>query len=178
MTENYLGEIRLFSFGFAPKDWHLCDGTLLNIRENTALFALIGVAYGGDGITTFALPDLRGRTAIDMGQKTSSSGNYRLGQAKGHEGITLVAQEMPKHNHLMQVDNSNGNKGILGNILAIPNKDNVTVNIYNDNNTPVAPLNPNTIGADGGNADHDNMQPFLTVNFCIATTGAFPPRPD
>ena len=177
MTDNYLGEIRLFGFDFAPKDWHLCDGSILNIRQYTALFSLIGITYGGDGINTFALPDLRGRTAIDMGQNNVNSAYYKLGQARGKEGVTLVTQEMPKHNHSMMVDNNSGSKGIVGNILAIPTKGDVQVNIYNPSNTTVAPLSSDTVDNKGGGGAHNNMQPFLAVNYCIATVGIYPPRP-
>jgi len=177
MTDNYLGEIRLFGFGFAPQGWHLCDGSILNIQQNTALYSLIGFSYGGDGRTTFALPDLSGRTAIDMGQSNASSAYYKLGQAKGKEGVTLVTQEMPKHNHLMLVDNNSGSKGIVGNILAIPTKGDVQVNIYNPSNTTVAPLSPATVDNKGGGGAHNNMQPFLAVNYCIATMGIYPQRP-
>jgi microcystin-dependent protein len=177
MTDNYLGEIRLFSFDYAPQGWHLCDGSLLNVQQNMALFSLLGNTYGGDGKTTFALPDLRGRTAIDMGQKNAELAYHKLGEAKGQEEVTLATQEMPKHNHLMLVDSSAGNKAIATNIPAIPTKDNVQVNLYNTGNTAVVPLHTATVGVTGGNGMHNNMQPFLTVNFCIATQGIYPPRP-
>lgn len=178
MTDNYLGEIRLFGFDYAPQGWHLCDGTQLNIQQNMALYSLIGLTYGGDGKTTFALPDLRGRTPIDMGQ--SSWGTmYQLGKAEGQEAVSLNTQEMPKHSHAMLADNSAGNKGVpTGNLLAIPTaKDGSQISVYNTASTTVAPLNPATIENTGGSAAHGNMQPFLSVNFCIALTGFYPPRP-
>lgn len=178
MTDNYLGEIRLFSFKNAPKDWQICDGTLLNIRDYQALYALIGTTYGGDGRTTFAVPDLRGRTMVSVSQPQPPEQNdiYVLGDKKGAETVTLSLDQTPVHYHLMAADDVPGNKGLPGNVLAIPTLANVPINAYNLSDTTSAILNSETIGTTGGDK-HNNMQPFLTVNFCIALSGIFPPRP-
>jgi microcystin-dependent protein len=180
MTDNYLGEIRVFGFNYAPEGWHLCDGSLLTIQQNQALYALIGIAFGGDGKTTFAVPDLRGRTMIDSGQKPGGTA-YLRGAKGGSETVTLVLEQTPPHIHEMEVDNTAGTVGIPANILAIPTTSTgVQLNAYREfatTNTKTT-LNPATVEPAGSNAGHNNMQPFLTVNFCIATTGFFPPRPD
>ena len=175
MTDTYLGEIRLFAFGFCPKGWNFCDGTLLTIQENQALYSLLGTTYGGDRMTNFALPDLRSRTPICSGK----SGTYAfdLGTAAGQETVTLTTQEMPSHSHDMMADNSLGIKGISDRILAIPNAGDVHLSIHNaDLSFPVA-LNGTTIGIAGEGGAHQNMPPFLTLNYCIAVTGYYPPRP-
>lgn len=178
MTDNYLGEIRAFSFGFAPDGWHACDGSVIPIRENTALFALLGVAFGGDGKNTFGLPDLRGRTMIDTGQKPGASA-YTRGETGGRETVALTLTQMPPHIHAMHVENAVGNAAITSNILAIPQatQGGVQISTYNQDATQNTTLNPNTVGAAGGGGSHNNLQPFLTLNFCIATKGIWPPRP-
>ena len=175
MTDTYLGEIRLFPFGFCPKGWNYCDGTLLEINQNQALYSLLGINYGGDGRVTFALPDLRSRTPISAGD--SGSYTYDLGTAGGEETVALTVREMPAHSHGMQADNSLGNKGIAGGILAIPNKGGVQLSIYNADLFSTVTLNPATIGDTGGGTAHPNMSPFLTLNYCIAVSGTYPPRP-
>jgi len=175
MTDTYLGEIRLFPFDFCPKGWNFCDGTLLTVQTNLALFSLLGTTYGGDGKNNFALPDLRSRTPICSGE--SGGYSFKPGLAAGQEAVTLTAQEMPAHSHYMQADNSLGEKNYANRILAIPNKGDVHLRIYNEAlSSPVA-LNAATIGPAGGGGPHENMPPFLTLNYCIAVTGTYPPRP-
>ncbi len=182
MTDNYLGEIRVFGFDYAPQGWHLCDGSLLSIQQNSALYALIGIAFGGDGVKTFALPDLRGRTMIDSGQKPGGTA-YLRGANGGSETVALALEQTQPHNHNMTVDNSLGAANMPANILAIPKEAKTPseqINTYREfasTNTKTT-LNPATLDTAGSNAGHNNMQPFLTVNFCIATMGYFPPRPD
>ncbi|MEL7588569.1 MAG: tail fiber protein [Prolixibacteraceae bacterium] len=179
MTDNYLGEIRAFSFNYAPNGWHLCDGAILNIQQNAALFSLIGAAFGGDGKTTFALPDLRGRCMINEGLSPEGTA-YLRGNNGGKEAVNLVTAEMPLHTHDMHVENAKGNAGINTNILSIPQVATIPdlqINAYNSDASQNTVLNPDTVSTAGGGAGHNNMQPYLTVNFCIATQGYFPPRP-
>jgi len=179
MTDNYLGEIRAFSFTYAPQGWHVCDGSVLNIQQNNALFSLIGNVFGGDGVKTFALPDLRGRTMFNMGQK----GNfvYHRGSKGGQETTGLTSSQIPLHTHDMEVENAVGNVGLPTNILAIPQaapaQGSAKINTYNTDVSQNTTLNPAVIGNTGSGQAHNNMQPFQTVNFCIATQGFYPPRP-
>ncbi len=179
LTDNYLGEIRLFSFEYAPEGWHICDGSILNIQQNVALFSLIGNAFGGDGKTTFALPDLRGRAPFGAGVKAPFT--YQRGQKGGAEAVALSSTEMPFHNHLMEVENTIGNVPNSTNYLAIPQtkpaQGSIPVNAYNPDVTSNTILNPDTISVSGSGQAHNNLQPFQTVNFCIATQGYYPPRP-
>lgn len=183
MIENYLGEIRLFpsvTNNNLPAGWHLCDGSLLPISQNQALYTLIGNQYGGTAPTNFALPDLRGRVPLSIG--IHSSILYEVGNAGGVEDITLAISQIPAHTHLLQVKNGPGSKPEPNDILAIPNVNvvapnpAVTVNIYNSNNTTTTTLHPDTITNIGGQK-HTNLQPFLVLSFCIALTGNYPPRP-
>ena len=175
MTDTFLGEIRPFAFNFCPEGWNYCDGTLLEINQNQALYSLLGTTYGGDGRTNFALPDLRSRTPLCSGE--SGIYDFTLGTAAGQETVTLTAAEMPAHSHGFQADNSLGNGPSPDGILAIPNGGAVHLNIYNaDLSSPVT-LNAATIGMAGGDGAHANMPPFLTLNYCIAVTGTYPPRP-
>lgn len=163
MAEPFLSEIRMMSFGFAPKGWAFCNGQLLPINQNQALFSLLGTTYGGDGRVTFGLPDLRGRVPIHMGV------GHTLGERGGEEGHTLTINEMPQHNHLANAVNSNGSTPIdAGSFLGAFN------NGYSPSMTNITTLNPATVGNVGGSQAHQNMQPFLTINFSIALQGIFP----
>jgi microcystin-dependent protein len=167
----YLGEIRIFAFNFAPRGYAMCNGQLLAISSNTALFALIGTYYGGNGTSTFALPNLQSRIPIHQGQGQGLS-PYNLGQLGGNENITLISQQMPQHNHNVNVLGLNGttNKA-AGSYLA----DSTGGNVYTTSN-PNNTLNTNAVSFAGGNQPHANIQPYLVLNFCIATQGIFPPR--
>ncbi|MGB7203495.1 MAG: tail fiber protein [Pyrinomonadaceae bacterium] len=167
MAEPFLAEIRLMSFGFAPRGWALCNGQLLPINQNQALFALLGTTYGGNGQTNFALPDLRGRVPLHFGN------SFTLGQAGGEEVHTLTTTEMPTHNHPMQGTfpdiasaTTTGNNGFWGQVA-----DNST--IYNTNPANAA-MSAAAITNTGGSQPHENRQPFLTINLCIALQGIFP----
>lgn len=165
--EPYISEIKLFPWDWAPKYWALCNGALLPINQYQALFALIGTTYGGNGVTNFALPDLRGRTPIHSGT------GYALGQMAGNETVTLNINELPMHNHMFAGVASAGTAlNPLGHLLANNSGNN---NCYGPPNN-LQPLNPASIASVGGNLPHENMQPYLVLNYCIAVQGVFPSR--
>lgn len=160
----FLGEIDLVAFGFAPHGWALCDGQILPINQNQALFALLGTTYGGNGTTDFALPDLRGRRAI------SSGGTHTLGQFAGEEGVTLVLNQIPAHSHTFVANSAPGNAlGPGSHYWASASQ----VNLYSTSASLTA-LSPLAIGFTGGNQPHDNMPPYLVLNYIIALQGIFP----
>ena len=165
MSEPFLAEIRIVGFNFAPRGWAFCDGQILPINQNQSLYSLLGTVYGGDGRTSFALPDLRGRTPIHPGN------GWTQGRKSGEETNTLSAAEMPAHDHQARASSADGDQ-------IIPNT-NVyagSVNqIYHEPNNLVA-TNSAAIASVGGGQGHDTMQPFLAVNFCIALQGLFPSR--
>ena len=169
MSEPFLAEVRIVGFNFAPRGWAFCDGQILPINQNQSLYSLLGTTYGGDGRTSFALPDLRGRTPIHIGR--SNGGNdHRLGSKSGEETHTLSASEMPQHNHAAQASTSPGNSPIsANNVLASAN------NLYRNLSNPT-PLRAGTVANIGGGQAHENMQPYIAVNFCIALQGLFPSR--
>ncbi len=162
MAEPFLSEIRMFSFVFAPKGWALCNGQLLPINQNQALFSLLGTTFGGDGRVNFALPDMRKRTPIHVGA------GHTLGERGGESAHTLSITELPTHSHTCSAYSDEGNSPIPGDaVLASYN------NGYGPAESLVA-LNGQTIGNIGGSQAHINMQPFLTLSFCIALQGIFP----
>jgi microcystin-dependent protein len=165
MAEPFLSEIRIFSFNYAPKGWALCNGQFLPINQNQALFALLGTTYGGNGQTTFALPDLRGRVPIHFGD------GFTLGQAGGKEFHTLTQSEMPAHNHFAQAATNQTNAAIPGGQWL-----GQALNQYNANVASLTTLTPQTIGSFGGSQPHENREPSLVLNFCIALQGIFPSR--
>lgn len=163
MAEPFLSEIRIMSFAFPPKGWALCDGQLLPINQNQALFSLLGTTYGGNGQTNFALPDLRGRSPIHVGS------GHTLGERGGEQAHTLSIAEMPTHVHVLQGTSVTGSsQDAAGNVLAtVPGR------AYTDPSALTA-LGASTITNVGGSQAHLNMQPFLTLSFCIALQGIFP----
>jgi len=167
MSNPFLGEIRLFPYNFAPRGWAFCNGQILSIAQNTALFSLLGTTYGGNGQTTFALPDLRGRVAMSSGQGPGLS-NYSLGQVAGVESVTLTQNEMPLHGHATLCSSDDGNSGVpVGNYPAAFGQP-----IYSTTqNSPGPPT-----GGAGGSQPHTNIQPYLVLNYCIALEGIFPSR--
>ena len=178
MSAPFLGEIRAFGFNFAPKGWAMCNGQLLSIQQNTALFSLLGTTYGGNGVTTFALPDLRGRVAVNQAQGPGLS-NYPLGTQIGTETVTLTTNQIPQHNHLWAANNALGDHpSPLGNFLAgarVPTN-NVPVPTYAAPGGATVPLAAAMIGLTGNNVPHQNMQPYLVVTYGIALSGIFPSR--
>jgi microcystin-dependent protein len=163
MAEPFLSEIRLMSFAFAPRGWALCNGQLLPINQNQALFSLLGTTFGGDGRVNFALPDLRGRTPIHVGS------SHTLGERGGEQAHTLSIAELPMHAHIARGSANNGtsqsgNNNVLG---VVPGR------AYTDASN-LTSLIPGTITAVGGSQAHTNMQPFLVLNFSIALQGIFP----
>lgn len=170
-----LGQLMLVAFNFAPRGWMFCDGSLLPISQYSALFALLGTTYGGNGQTTFALPDLRGR--VPLAAKLSGGNNnltpHTMGEVGGSETVTLVSTQMPAHNHLMVTNDGGENKGTSsGNYLGGGGR----TQIYNDA-AGTTTLAANAISVSGGNQPHDNMQPYIAMNWIIATEGIYPSRP-
>ncbi len=173
MYEPFIGAICMFGFNFAPKGWATCDGQLLQISQNTALFSLLGTTFGGNGMQTFGLPDLRGRVPIHQGQGPGLS-SYSMGEAAGTETVTLTVNQMPMHNHLVNANSANGDTGApAGAIFA---NSGATDREYLASGLPNELMSQNIVAQNGGSQSHNNMQPFLTVNFCIALVGIFPSR--
>ncbi len=163
MAEPFLSEVRMMSFSFAPRGWALCNGQLLPINQNQALFALLGTTFGGDGRVNFALPDLRGRAPLHVGS------GHTLGERGGEQSHTLSVAELPRHSHVLNGTSNAGTQLIpVDNLLAQAN-----VNAYGsaDNLASMAAGSATTVG---GSQAHQNMQPFLTISFCIALQGIFP----
>ncbi len=169
MSEFFIGEIQIFGFNFAPKFWAQCNGQLLPINQNQALFSLLGTQYGGNGQTNFALPDMRGRTPLHTG--TSSTGtNYAQGQSSGTENETLSVMQIPAHTHNLQASSS-----VAATVLSANNSlAQSSVNLYAAQNNGATMQPP---GVAGGSQSHSNMQPYTVLNFCIALSGIFPSRP-
>jgi microcystin-dependent protein len=172
MADPFVAEIRIFPFNFAPKGWAFCDGQLMPISQNTALFSLLGTTYGGDGKSTFALPDLQGRAPMHHGQGPGLS-LHDLGETSGSETVALLDSEMPAHSH-----------AVSGVPTVLPDANNPNgrsysrasgAYVYATMQNPVA-MNFSAVGVAGGSLPHNNMQPYLTLNFCIAMQGVFPPR--
>jgi microcystin-dependent protein len=165
VSEPFLGEIKMISWGFAPKGWAFCNGQFLPINQNQALFSLLGTTYGGDGRVTFALPDLRGRAPYHVGQGMVE------GERAGEEAHTLTLSELPQHNHIPNGSN------VSGTLLTPANNTwgVTTQNPYASTN-PDSAMDPATIGNKGGSQAHNNMQPYLVINFIIALIGIFPSR--
>lgn len=174
MADPFVAEIRIFPFFFAPKGWAFCSGQLLPISQNTALFSLLGTVYGGDGKSTFALPDLQGSAAMHPGQGQGLS-LRDLGEIGGSETVTLLVSEMPFHNHNIMAVADPGDVQIPTANSAIARSSNGDA--YNASNAGVQTMAPQMLAPAGGSLPHNNMQPYLTLNFCIALQGVFPARP-
>jgi microcystin-dependent protein len=166
MSQPFMGEIKIISWNFSPKGWAFCNGQFLPINQNQALFSILGTMYGGNGQTTFALPDFRGRAPIHVGE------GFTEGQAGGQEFHTLTQSEMPAHNHFVQGINANANKDTpVGNFLS-----NIVTFAYRSNTTNLTTLNPTVVSNFGGSQPHENRQPSLVLAFIIALQGIFPSR--
>ncbi|HEV7642880.1 MAG TPA: tail fiber protein [Pyrinomonadaceae bacterium] len=168
MSNQFLGQVQQFGFQFAPRGWAFCNGQLMSIAQNTALFALLGTTYGGDGVTTFAVPDMRGRIGLHFGQGPGLS-NYDQGQASGTESVTLLSTQIPIHPHLLLA--SSGQT-----FVATPNGNNFGASESFTNATLDAVMDPTSIGGSGNTQPHENRQPILVINWCIAVEGIFPSR--
>jgi microcystin-dependent protein len=171
-----IGTIILFAGNFAPRGWMFCNGQILSISTNTALFAILGNTYGGNGQTTFALPDLRGRVPMSAGQGTGLS-MYVLGEQSGVETVSLLVSEMPMHTHMLAAANVSGTTDDpTNNLLAKPvDSDLNSVNAYASVASSTI-MNPVAINAAGGSQPHSNLQPYLALNYIIAVEGIFPTR--
>jgi microcystin-dependent protein len=175
MADAFIGEIRIFAGNFAPKGWALCNGQLMPLSQNTALFSLLGVTYGGDGKVTFALPNLQGRAPMQPGQGPGLTPRT-LGETNGSQMVTLLPPQMPAHNHIPMADDTRNSakveeptghawgSGLRGTDIYTTEKSRTT-------------MSPAALGAAGGSQPHNNMQPYLGVNFIIALQGDFPQRP-
>jgi microcystin-dependent protein len=172
MADPFVAEIRIFPFNFAPKGWALCNGQILPISQNTALFSLLGTTYGGDGKSTFALPDLQGSAAMHPGHGPGLS-LHDLGETGGTEAVALLVSEIPAHSHAMRADHSDPADVKIVNpsaSFAVSQE----AQIYQA--AVDTTLAPEALAPSGGGQPHNNMQPYLTLNFCIALQGVFPPR--
>jgi len=173
MADPFVAEIRIFPFNFAPKGWAWCDGQLLPLSQNTALFSLLGTTYGGNGKSNFALPDLQGRAPMHPGQGPGLS-LHDLGETGGSETVSLLESEIPGHSHSLNASTQDG-----GDSHPVPNllAQAIGVGPYNTQGTaPIVQMNPVSLAPAGGDQPHNNMQPYLTFYFCIALQGVFPPR--
>ena len=171
MSEPFLSEIKIVSFNFPPKGWALCNGQFLPINQNQALFALLGTTYGGNGQTTFALPNLRGRVPIHMGN------GHTLGEAAGSTAVTINQQTMAQHQHFLQASTQQANQATL--VTPPANTPNILAAVQGNQYAPPAnltPLVPDTTSNVGGSQPHTNMMPYLVLNFIIALQGIFPSR--
>ena len=173
MADPFVAEIRIFPFNFAPKGWAWCDGQLLPLSQNTALFSLLGTTYGGNGKSNFALPDLQGRAPMHPGQGPGLS-LHDLGETGGSETVTLLESEIPSHSHALKASGD----------AATPNIPSATItgavehgeSLYFQPRCPLVSMSPQALAPAGGDQPHNNLMPYLTFYFCIALQGVFPPR--
>jgi microcystin-dependent protein len=172
MSNPFLAEIRIFPFNFAPKGWAFCDGQLMPLSQNTALFSLLGTIYGGNGTSNFALPNLQGSAPMHPGQGPGLS-LHDLGETGGTQTVTLLESEIPSHPHPWTASNQDGT--VQGPATQLTAGGVGGIALYNPP-ASMTPLNPNAVVPAGGGQPHNNMQPYLTLNFCIALQGVYPPR--
>jgi microcystin-dependent protein len=172
MADPFVAEIRIFPFNFAPKGWAWCDGQLMPLSQNTALFSLLGTTYGGNGKSNFALPDLQGRAPMHPGQGPGLS-LHDLGETGGSETVSLLESEIPSHSHVMRAaTQDNADVNLVTNTASFAGSTGGTI-YQTTSNTQ---MSPNTLTPAGGDQPHNNLQPYLTFYFCIALQGVFPPR--
>jgi microcystin-dependent protein len=172
MADPFVAEIRPFGFNFAPKGWAQCNGQILPLSQNTALFALLGTYYGGDGKSTFALPNLQNATPMHQGAGSGLSERY-LGEIGGAAAVTLLQSEMPVHNHGMNaVESTAVERQPPGQMYAVGE----AISLYGDQGQPAQGMDQNFLAPAGGSLPHNNVQPSLVINLCIALQGVFPPR--
>jgi microcystin-dependent protein len=173
MSNPFVAEVRAFGFSFAPRGWAFCNGQIMAISQNTALFSLLGTFYGGDGKSTFQLPNLEGNIAISQGQGQGLS-DYFIGQPGGTQNVTLNQSEMPMHNHNLMTDTAHAPDAGSPVTAALGKSPNTQ--LYSSATSPLVNMNPAAIGAAGNSVPHNNMMPYLCLNFCIALQGVYPPR--
>ena len=171
--DPFIAEIRIFGFNFAPKGWAFCDGQLMPISQNTALFSLLGTFYGGDGKITFALPDLQGRAAMHQGQGAGISPHY-LGESSGTEAVTLLTSEIPIHTHTLEANLNQSDNLVPSPITSIGTS--TGGKLFETGSPALAPMAAQALTPAGGSLPHTNLQPYLTLSFCIALQGVYPPR--
>jgi microcystin-dependent protein len=174
MSDQFLAEIRIFPFNFAPTGWAMCDGQLMPISQNTALFALLGTVYGGDGKSTFALPNMQGNAPMQPGQGQGLS-LRDLGEMSGTENVTLLVSEIPMHTHTLSTSSEPGDNNVPSPNMALAVSAGAFA--YVSGSPPLAAMAPQALPPAGGGLPHNNMQPYLTLSFCIALQGIFPQRP-
>jgi microcystin-dependent protein len=175
MADPFVAEIRMYGFNFPPKGWAFCDGQLLPLSQNTALFSLLGTFYGGDGKTNFALPNLQGSGPMAPGQAQGGS-LYDLGQNGGEQSVTLIQSEIPSHIHQVMAAAQLGTTAVPSPSVG-PSRSR-GVNLYQQNTSQnIVQMSPSSLAPAGGSQPHNNMMPYLTLNFCIALQGVFPARP-
>jgi microcystin-dependent protein len=172
MADQFVAEIRIFGFDYAPTGWAACNGQLMPISQNTALFSLLGTFYGGDGKTTFALPNFNGFAPVGQGQSTTGS-DYSVGQTFGVPSVTLLESEMPAHTHGMNASRADATSRLPASQLPATGIGGI---VAYGQPTGMMPFDPRSVQTLGNDQPHNNMQPYLAVNFCIALQGIFPPR--
>jgi microcystin-dependent protein len=171
--DPFVAEVRIFPFNFAPKGWAFCDGQLLPISQNTALFSLLGTTYGGNGTSNFALPNVQGNAPMHPGQGPGLS-LHDLGETGGSDTVTLLESEIPSHSHSLNAAPNVALVKLPGANVSMARSKNG--NAYSDQPGNLVAMNGNTVAPAGGDQPHNNLQPYLTLNFCIALQGVFPPR--
>jgi len=174
MSDQFVAEIRIFPFNFPPTGWAFCNGQLMPISQNTAVFSLLGTTYGGDGKSTFALPDLQGSVSMHPGQGNGLSERF-LGEMSGVENVTLLDSEMPSHQHNLRASVEPGDNRLPKPTVALTTSTGAFA--YVSGNPALVQMAPQALTPYGGNLPHNNMQPYLTLNYCIALQGIFPQRP-
>ena len=176
MSDQFLGEIRIFPFNVPPTGWAFCNGQLMPLSQNTALFALLGTFYGGDGKSTFALPNMLSNAPMQTGQGQGLSERF-LGEQSGVEQITLLVSEIPVHTHFVDTDPFAGDKTVPAADQVLSNSTGGNLYVTAGSNPPLVNMAFQALPPAGGGLPHNNMQPYLTLNFCIALQGIFPQRP-
>jgi microcystin-dependent protein len=178
MSDQFIGELRLVGFNFAPNGWAICTGQILSITQNTALFSLFGTTFGGDGRSNFGLPDLQGNVVVGAGQGPGLT-LYDVGETGGSPNVTLLASEVPQHTHAANAHSGRANLSIPNNTAAFGEALGLGGSIYNTTTSPAPPLvqmSQATLPAAGGNLPHNNLMPYLTLNWIVALQGIYPSR--
>jgi microcystin-dependent protein len=180
VSDFFIGQVMMTGFDFAPKFWAQCNGQLLPINQNQALFSLLGTQFGGNGTTNFALPDLRGRTPVGYASSVDPSWQppaVQMGQAGGAESVTLLSSNLPAHTHNMAASTAAGDSRTpLSGLLATSSNTGTAANLYAASNGAHVAMNAQSVAMTGGNQPHSNLQPYTAINFCIALSGLFPSR--